>query len=1315
MSEQPSLAVEDFDQLDGTPENTRKVQKKVKSITDSLKDLLEEHPGFSEYVWPGVGRKNSSPYTSRPNKQSGEYWQAVWLGVAHRKYRQTVERPQDGVQLQFSIESQSNEPNPPAEIKLHLDQNAPSTVRTEVRQNLENNQELFTKKLRELDGYHLRLGEEIWTIERVSSEWDLFLEELSEHLTVFLPLTKEEVDELDGEIVRTIVDGFEDLLPLYSLIAGVSEPLISQNPTVWVEKTQIDQRGYKQSGELALGNAIFSPQRSESGQKIYESLPEADVGDIVLHLLQDRRQLVGASIVESELITDFDGPPQDAGGDHWTDQQRKQGGYLRRLGNYTEFETPIRIYDDFLNEEENQEQLEHSRESNTGLFYDRNHHLVQGAYLTRCPNPLVELFAEISPDLTSFLQEFGWQDETSTDTEDEFPPATSYNRVIEAMEDIQQRRSNSLDYSSNWLSARLTDSVIENWTQALSSVEPNAVLSSTAEDRCLQLLEFYSDQEEKFVDEAGQLGIGALGNLTPGETLFVALFRELQEQAGLRPNLNQVKIDILNEGAYTVQAESQQPPASESDSLSSESPPDVFQVPLSTNEDDPIRRNYRTTVLDDVSAEDIEPILDTTLDREQIRVWGNRGSVKESVGDRLLFGDRQTDEYLTVGTIEQSFKLTSDKAKRFAETVGWEGDGQQYTHIMVLSAVHEAELNAEQFWDQLGYSGFPYDTFSRIDFDRANASFADQYTSVSEFVATIQGRRLHPYSPSHPILTHYQTSDPAPDVWNFTSGPSDWLTIFRRQAIQVTDSKRQTWENVEEGDVILFHLQSKDQKLSTSRKTIRASAHGVLGGGIVSGHAQKTERWWWNELESLEYPYLLELDSIFVTSDLGAIDFSRATFELGLEGIQDEFGPLVENILEYTEAKDLIQRTTNKDFPAKGEFANLSQNRTGIEEFLRQLFDTFDPQPIDSPRPKAQTSDTERASGSLPSMLPRPSPPERSDELDPQLESTGQIVLYGPPGTGKTYIGKRFARWWITERHSRVPTDRLRTITFHPSFTYEDFMEGLSAEATEEGHVEYNIRDGIFKRACQEAQEAYRIARGNGTEPPRYVLLIDEINRGNLSKIFGETITQLEMDKRLDGDEETRIQWAHSGGEVAIPPNLYLVGTMNTADRSIALVDAALRRRFSFHSFPPDYSVFVDEYDQFDSKANIEAAATGDSPDPKHLLARSIRALRGLNENILAKSDLGRGKQIGHSYLLGLEGSYSIVRAWRFSILPLIEEYYFGDFDRLLDEAFGIEDTRERAAFGLFDYTQQQIGDFDSELLHEELGAFIDDHEFQDG
>ena len=164
------------------------------------------------------------------------------------------------------------------------------------------------------------------------------------------------------------------------------------------------------------------------------------------------------------------------------------------------------------------------------------------------------------------------------------------------------------------------------------------------------------------------------------------------------------------------------------------------------------------------------------------------------------------------------------------------------------------------------------------------------------------------------------------------------------------------------------------------------------------------------------------------------------------------------------------------------------------------------------------------------------------------LQDKRQVVLQGPPGTGKTYLAEIYGRLLVAG-----DMQRLEVVQFHPSYSYEDFVEGY--RPTKRGGLE--VREGIFKLVCGKARES--------SEPT--VLIIDEINRGDLSKIFGELLYLLEYrGKQIKLTHNPKLTFE-------IPDNLYLIGTMNTADRSLALIDYALRRRFSFISLEPQYDL----------------------------------------------------------------------------------------------------------------------------------------------
>jgi len=350
-------------------------------------------------------------------------------------------------------------------------------------------------------------------------------------------------------------------------------------------------------------------------------------------------------------------------------------------------------------------------------------------------------------------------------------------------------------------------------------------------------------------------------------------------------------------------------------------------------------------------------------------------------------------------------------------------------------------------------------------------------------------------------------------------------------------------------------------------------------------------------------------------------------------------------------------------------------------------------------------------------------------------------ILFGAPGTGKTYNTKRIAVEIINgvktrtreeinaEYENLVSAKQIVFTTFHQSLSYEDFIEGIKPE-TSDGNVTYEVKDGIFKSLCQNAnpkntvsfENAYEklqqklaeneiielktptdktfsialnkngnlslmtgskrekqgvltkeklLQQLNGKEvfigwegyfkgvinhlksefnfnpettenTKNYVLIIDEINRGNVSAVFGELITLLEEDKRKGNKEQTEVTLPYSNDKFSVPNNVYVIGTMNTADRSVEALDTALRRRFSFTEMQPNPEILLDsEYQDVDLKKLLET----------------------INQRIEVLID--KDHQIGHSYFIGIENLDDLKLVFKDKIIPLLEEYFYGDFGKI--------------------------------------------------
>jgi len=274
-------------------------------------------------------------------------------------------------------------------------------------------------------------------------------------------------------------------------------------------------------------------------------------------------------------------------------------------------------------------------------------------------------------------------------------------------------------------------------------------------------------------------------------------------------------------------------------------------------------------------------------------------------------------------------------------------------------------------------------------------------------------------------------------------------------------------------------------------------------------------------------------------------------------------------------------------------------------------------------------------------------------------------IYFGPPGTGKTYAmvdaalkvlqpdlleknrieesdepdDKKVKRFALKKAFDNyISLNRIRFVTFHQSFSYEDFVEGIRAVA-HNGQLQYELTPGVFKQLCLEAK--------NDLSKP-WVLIIDEINRGNISRIFGELITLIEPSKREGAEEALEVVLPYSKDSFSVPINLFIIATMNSIDRSLTSLDIALRRRFVFNEVQPNPELL--------KGVIIHGVDLGD------LLTTMNKRIEYL---------LDRDHRIGHTYFINLEDTDTdkplseLSKIFRLSILPLLQEYFFDDWYKI--------------------------------------------------
>ena len=268
---------------------------------------------------------------------------------------------------------------------------------------------------------------------------------------------------------------------------------------------------------------------------------------------------------------------------------------------------------------------------------------------------------------------------------------------------------------------------------------------------------------------------------------------------------------------------------------------------------------------------------------------------------------------------------------------------------------------------------------------------------------------------------------------------------------------------------------------------------------------------------------------------------------------------------------------------------------------------------------------------------------QKLQEMKDLLGVKKNIILQGAPGVGKTFSAEKLAYTMMGEKDN----SRIQFIQFHQNYSYEDFIMGF--KPTDDGG--FKLESGVFYNFCEMARE---------DENHDYFFIIDEINRGNMSKIFGELLMAIEADYR-----EHDVRLAYKDEDFSVPKNVYLIGMMNTADRSLAMIDYALRRRFSFISMEPGF--------------NTEGFKAYQESLDSLMFNKLIDAVKGLNGRIRSDESLGKGFCIGHSYFCGMEPqectANRLQQIVKYDLIPTLEEYWFDNEPKLKSEVTALKEA----------------------------------------